>query len=278
MNLKVEIRELSDYSCTLVVEGVKPYFINTLRRVMISKLPKMAIEDVEFHLGSVRDEDGKDYESVSPLFDEVLAHRLGLLPIPTDLERFNFKDQCKCGGEGCPSCTLMYVLNKKGPCTVYSGDLEPLAGEEFRIRDPLIPIVKLKEGQAPLIYATAVLGTGEMHSKWQAVCGIGYKYYPNVEIDQKKLKNPAKAAEACPQGILKVVKKKLQVTDIEKCTMCRMCEEEEPEAIRVWGDDSKFIFHFETDTSLDAKTALIYSLGIAEELFTDFKDSLTQIL
>src|SRR6266571_693601 len=92
-----------------------------------------AIEDVEFHLGTVQDESGKEYESLSPMFDEILSHRLGMVPIPTDLDLFVRRDKCTCGGEGCPSCTIMFVLNKKGPCTVYSGDLEPVADPKWRV-------------------------------------------------------------------------------------------------------------------------------------------------
>ncbi len=53
----------------------------------------------------------------------------------------------------------MYSLNKRGPCEVYSGDMEPLGSPDFRIKDELIPIVKLGPGQALLVYASAELGT-----------------------------------------------------------------------------------------------------------------------
>jgi DNA-directed RNA polymerase subunit D len=126
MALQLEFLELSDTRATMLISGTSPFFVNALRRTLIADVPKMAIEDVEFHLGPIRDASGKEFESIFPIFDEMVAHRIGLLPIPTDLDMFTFREKCKCGGEGCPSCRIMYKLNKMGPCTVYSGDLEPL--------------------------------------------------------------------------------------------------------------------------------------------------------
>ena len=107
-----------------LLEETEPAFVNALRRVLIADVPKMAIEDVEFHLGPIRAEDGREYESVAPLFDEIVAHRLGLVPIPTDLSLYNRREDCPpCHGEGCPTCTIIYSLNKRGPGIVTSADM-----------------------------------------------------------------------------------------------------------------------------------------------------------
>src|SRR6266566_9738993 len=96
-------------SMRLLIEETEPSYANALRRVLVSDVPKMAIEDVEFHLGPIRAEDGKEYESVAPLFDEIISHRLGLVPIPTDLQMFVPRATCPtCHGEGCPLCTIIY--------------------------------------------------------------------------------------------------------------------------------------------------------------------------
>jgi len=184
--MDVKIIEMTDMQAKFLLSDANPEEANALRRVLISEIPKMAIETVEFHLGPIRDEEGNEFESVSPLFDEIVSHRLGLVPIPSDPSLFVAKDKCTCAGEGCPSCTIMYSLNKKGPCDVYSGDLEPLGSEEYRVKDQLIPIVRLGAGQAILVYASAELGIGKTHAKWQATSGVGYKYLPSVKIDLVK--------------------------------------------------------------------------------------------
>src|SRR3990172_436886 len=140
--MKFEMLETADNSLRFVIEGQTPAAVNSLRRTLLADVPKMAIETVEFHLGNIVDERGKEYESVTPLFDEMIAHRLGLIPVPTDLNVFLPRKQCKCGGEGCTMCTIMYKIDKRGPCTVYSGDLIPLGDSKLAPRDDLVPIVK----------------------------------------------------------------------------------------------------------------------------------------
>jgi DNA-directed RNA polymerase subunit D len=271
--------ELSDTKATLLITGTMPYFVNALRRTLIADVPKMAIEDVEFHLGPIRDASGKEFESIFPIFDEMVAHRIGLLPIPSDLDLFTFREKCKCGGEGCPSCRIMYKLNKMGPCTVYSGDLEPLDDPKLAIKDDLIPIVKLTDGQAPLIYATAYLGTSTMHAKWQTCAAVGYKYLPVIDIDTKKCNGDGKCVEKCPVRILKLDKKKVVLEDAKKCILCDSCVEECPEsAIKVHGDPTKFIFTFETDGAVLAARALQYALKFMEDAFTEFREKLGEEL
>ena len=134
--------------------------VNAIRRTLLADVPKLAIEDVEFHLGPIRDEaTGKDYDSSTSMFDEAVALRLGLLPIPTDLGQFRRKSDCTCGGAGCPHCQVMYSIDKKGPCTVYAKDVVPLGDATLAILEPEVPIVRLGARQALLAYATAVVGT-----------------------------------------------------------------------------------------------------------------------
>jgi len=278
MAMEVNFNEVTDDRLEMVISGVAPYFVNTIRRTLLTDVPKMAIEDVEFHLGPIRDSSGKEFESVSSLFDEITSHRLGLIPIPTDLELFTFRSECKCNNEGCPSCTIMYTLNKKGPCTVYSGDLEPLSGPEFAIKDQLIPIMKLTEGQAPLIYATAIIGRGKDHAKWQAVSGAGFKPYPKVELKPRKsITNPDDVAAHCPQKVFSVKGGKLVIDKPETCNHCRTCEDMTKGAITIEGDTTKYIFHFETDGSVDALTALSYSLKVLVDKFNEFRDAVADL-
>ncbi|MCD6382929.1 MAG: DNA-directed RNA polymerase subunit D [Thermoplasmata archaeon] len=278
--MKIEIRELEETRATLIISDATPYLVNSLRRVLIANTPKMAIEEVEFHMGTIRDEEGREYSSQSALFDEIIAHRLAMVPIPTDLKMFNFRDKCSCGGVGCPLCTLMFVINKRGPCTVYSGDLQPIGDSRFRVKEELIPIVKLRENQALLIYATAVLGTGEQHAKWQPVTICGYQYYPKITIDNNRVHNAEGCAATCPRKALSVDKKKnLVVADLEACNLCRNCVENcEEGAIKVEGDQRKFIFRFETDGSLTAKDALEYALNYLQEKFSEFREELSKAI
>jgi len=146
--MPVTIGELRPRATALEIEGATASQVNAVRRTLLSDLPKLAIEDVEFHLGPIRDEaSGKDYDSSTSMFDEGVALRLGLLPIPTDLGQFRRKAECDCKGAGCPHCQVMYSIDRKGPCTVYARDVVPLGDSTLAILEPDVPIVRLAHGR-----------------------------------------------------------------------------------------------------------------------------------
>ena len=154
--MKIEKLELSDDKASMILSGVDAHHVNALRRALIVNVPKLAIDKVEIHLGTISDEDGRTYESTTPLFDEIISHRLGLIPIPTDLQLFTYQSECSCEGEGCSDCEIMYSLNKRGPCTVYSRDLDPLGDEKLRPKDPDIPIVRWENPFRPVVQGHGV--------------------------------------------------------------------------------------------------------------------------
>jgi DNA-directed RNA polymerase subunit D len=160
--MKIEILEKNDSEIKFSVQGITPAFANFLRRAMISEVPTMAIEWVDF----------KKNDSVLP--DEVLANRLGQIPLTFDKKAYNLPSECKCEGKGCSRCQVELVLKKKGPGMVYSGDLKSKDKSVQPVFDK-IPIVELFEGEELQFEAIAQLGLGRDHVKWQAAV-VGYKY------------------------------------------------------------------------------------------------------
>jgi len=128
-------------------------FSNAIRRIMISEVPTYAIEDVYI------------YENSSSMDDEILAHRLGLIPIK--------------GKPLIESEVITFTLEKEGPCTVYSSDLKSENGE---VAFKNIPIVKLGKGQKIKIECEAVPGIGKTHAKWQP-CNAVYKQVAEDEVE-----------------------------------------------------------------------------------------------
>ena len=269
--MKAKVLARKEDSVKIVLEETEPAFINSLRRVLIADVPKMAIEDVEFHLGPIRAEDGKEYESIAPLFDEMIAHRLGLVPIPTDLGIYNRREDCpSCHGEGCPNCTIIYSLNKRGPSLVTSADMEPIGDTKLRPKDQGIPIVQLAEGQAILIYATAQLGTGKEHAKWQATHGVGYAYYPVVRAGSKMVDVADPSVPFCSAHMLTTSLEEETVELSDDCTMCgKFREAFKVDSVKVASDPTRFILQFETDGSIAAKDVLVKALDILRERFAD---------
>ncbi len=271
--MEIEILEMAERRARFILRNSSPAMANALRRTLLSDIPKMAIDKVEFHLGPIM-EGEKEYESTTPLFDEIIAHRLGMVPVPTDLELFVPQDQCTCHGEGCPNCSIMYSLNKHGPCTVLSGDLMPLGNPDLKVKDEFIPLVELTDGQAVMIYATAVMGTARKHVKWQVCNGAGYSYLPVIDIDGAHASDEAvlEAAGACPKHVYAVEDGKLVAKDPLSCNLCMSCVEHvgEGRGLSVTGDNRNFIFKFETDGSLTARQALDKAVEILSAEASEF--------
>ena len=277
--MQIEIVELEERKCKFILKDSTPAKANALRRTMLSDVPKMAIDEVEFHLGPI-DVDGKEFESITPLFDEIIAHRLGMVPVPTDYELFTTREKCTCGGEGCPSCRVMYSLNKHGPCTVLSGDLQPLGDATLKVKDEDIPIVELADGQSVLIYAYAVMGTARKHVKWQAAFGVGYKYLPVIDVDASKLDKDSvqEIVNQCPKKVFDAEGGKLVAKRPLDCSLCGTCTENEGKgAITVKGDDTNFFFKFETDGSLTAKQVLDKAAEILSQESKGFADLVAEL-
>lgn len=160
--MRVKIISKKDNKLEFLLSDVTTAFANALRRIMIAEVPTLAIDLVNI------------YDNSSILFDEVLAHRLGLIPLKFDPVKLNLKTDCKCKGRGCIHCQVKLVLNKKGPGVVYSGDLKP---KHLGVKPTYsnIPIVELLKDQAVKFEAVARLGLGLEHAKWQAA-NASYEY------------------------------------------------------------------------------------------------------
>ena len=280
--MPVTVQELKPRSTVLEFDGMTASQVNSIRRTLLADVPKLAIEDVEFHLGPIRDEaSGKDYDSSTSMFDEAVALRLGLLPIPTDLGQFRKKSECTCGGTGCPHCQVMYSVDRKGPCTVYAKDVVPLGDSSLAILEPDVPIVRLGARQALLAYATAVVGTARDHAKWQVAHAVGMFPRPHVRIQKKEGCTDAclkRTAASCPVNILEFANGKLSVTDETKCIYCGACEATcEHGSIKVEEDPERFFLRFETDGSLSPREAVRFTLKELKRRFEDLREAVQSI-
>ena len=141
------------------LKGIPLQYANALRRVCLNGVPVFAIDTVDI------------IENTSVLPDEGLAHRLGLIPLKTDLSRFNEPSKCDCQSEsGCSNCKILLVLDSdesQVTRTVLSSELlseddtvKPVSNE--------IPIVQLAPGQKIKLECYARLGRGTEHAKWNS--------------------------------------------------------------------------------------------------------------
>jgi DNA-directed RNA polymerase subunit D len=270
--MEIEFASLDDSLTRFTLSGATTAFANAFRRAMIGEVPTLAIEDVRI------------YDNTSALFDEMLAHRLGLIPIKTDLSSYTTQEKCSCGGAGCPGCTSTYTLSVEGPRTVMSSDLIPQDPKAAPVYGN-IPVVKLTKGQKLVLEARAVLNTGRAHAKWQPTLVCGYKNHPVVSISDV-CDACGLCVDECPRGILAVKGKKVQVVDgkLSDCSMCRLCERaclgsgigEEP-AIRITAEKDRYIFTVESDGSLTVKEIMNRALQYIKEQADELENQLGEI-
>ncbi len=268
----LKILELKDNFIRFEIDGITPAIANTIRRTLINDIPKLAIENVIFHHGEIRDKDGNVYNSSLPLFDEIIASRLGLIPLKTDLN-LNFRDQCSCEGKGCDLCTITYSINKLGPGDVYSSDIVPVNRQDLIPTDPLIPIVKMKKDQAMLVTCEAILGFGKDHAKWQVTSGVSYKYHRTFNIKKSEFQEWSYYKEKCPSSIVMENNDEIIFTDDIPCRFLSQLMEED--SVKKEEDDTKFIFKYETDGSLTAIDTLKYAIKRIENRFEILMESLS---
>jgi DNA-directed RNA polymerase subunit D len=158
VSTSIDILQKEDERIVIKFNNVPRQYVNALRRLSISEVPTLAIDDVVI------------LENSSVMHDEAIAHRLGLIPLRTDLERFVMPHNCDCKSTlGCSKCRVLLVLDSEAnekTKVVTSGELL----SEDELVKPVskdIPIIILAPSQKLKFEAYARLGVGKDHAKWQ---------------------------------------------------------------------------------------------------------------
>lgn len=266
--MEVKIIDKNDFSARMIVDGVDTAFMNSLRRIILAEVPSMAIDEVVV------------VENSSLLHDEILAHRIGLIPLKTDLDSYNLPEECPCKSElGCNLCRVSLTLDveaKNSAKTVYSGDLTSENPNVVPVTDK-VPIVKLAPDQRIRLEAYARLGKGEKHAKWQPVSVCAYKHFPKVRIDEKRCDSCGKCVDVCPKRVLTVVQngKKLELRNVIDCTVCKDCVDAcpmSPPAVEVSCDNGVFVLDVESTGALPVERIVLEALKLLDkkaELFLE---------
>ena len=228
------------------VNGISPAIANTIRRLVVNHVPTLAIEDVEIN------------KNVSALYDEMLAHRLGLIPLKTDLKSYTQMSECKCKGEGCSQCQLKLTLKVKGPKIVCAEDLISQDPKVEPIHKKMV-IVKLLEDQELELIATAILGQGKDHMKFSPGL-LYYQGYPDFNI--KDMENSEEVAKSCPVNILEASGKKVKVTEKAECILCNECVYLSEGKISIKASETDFILTLESWGQLEPKEILTEALSL----------------
>ncbi|KAF7384663.1 DNA-directed RNA polymerases I and III subunit RPAC1 [Vespula maculifrons] len=206
--------------------GCHSSLANALRRILLSEVPTMAIEKV-FILNNT-----------SLIQDEVLAHRLGLIPLKADPRLFEYpstneKDENEVSDQD----TLRYEM--KVTCTwnpqppkdsrrpndiyrnnnVYSRDIKwipigrqaelyPRGTEQLGVLEGDILVCKMRPGQEIHAFMHAVKGIGRDHAKFSPVATATYRLLPDIQITKTVRGEMAQRLKSCfSPGVIEIVER-----------------------------------------------------------------------
>jgi len=293
--VKIEIIEERDNHVTVLLKDTDRALANALRRTLMSNVPKMAIHRVRFELGTITDsQTGETYESVGAIPDEVIAHRLAMVPIPTFHDEFCFLEDDP-GNEGLPreewgtpASQIIYHCSARGTeegHLVTAGDLNVLGEEKLQIPEMYhtIPITKLFAGQYLEFYAYAVMGVGTDHAKWNPVSGVSFSSRKVATIAKPK---KAKALWDLDLTITSKDFKGGKLEDVQKVeTLLREMHhvgdgtariEDFADAILLDNVDGEYLFSFDTDGSMTARTAFEMACKSLSARFSDISEQFAE--
>ncbi|CAO3686454.1 unnamed protein product [Umbelopsis ramanniana] len=292
---QVKINRLSDMEMEFDLIGVDASIANAFRRILLAEVATMAIEKVYV------------MNNTSIIQDEVLAHRLGLIPIkadpllfdfkgeedgPTDLNTIVFKLNVKCERkEGAPKGATdpkeLYTNSQ-----VLSKDLvwEPKGEQAERFADdPIRPVLddiliaKLRPGQEIDVELHCHKGVGKDHAKWSPVATASYRLLPEINILKPITGADAIKFQKCfPPGVIDIVQedgeKLAKVVNARKDTVSReaLRHKEFEGKVRLTRVREHFIFNIESAGAIPPQDLFVQAVGVLIEKIKAIKPALAQ--
>jgi len=214
---RVDVVKIEGKEMEFDMVGIDASIANAFRRILLAEVPTMAIEKVFL------------YNNTSVIQDEVLAHRLGLIPLdidprlfefrqnddtdgtPEDTLEFELKVKCKKNANAPKDATDPEVLYKKHK--VYSGDIKwiPQGSQgDLMTAKPVhddILIAKLRPGHEIDLKMHAVKGIGKDHAKFSPVATASYRLLPEIKLFDSVVGADAEELKACfSPGVIELEK------------------------------------------------------------------------
>lgn len=292
-NLAIEVLSLNTEEIIFDLKGVDVSIANALRRILIAEVPTVAVENVWIT------------ENSGLVQDEVLAHRVGLVPIKVDPRRLDFVQEE--AGET-DADTLVFHLDVHFPqngeaeihddvqqhtgvnvapsgCVLSShlkwlpiGSQKEMFPEGVEAVHPDIVLTKLRPGQGLEFEAHCRKGFGRDHAKFQPVATASYRLMPEVILAEDIRGDEAKELVAlCPDvfdiedmGGAKSTPR-AKVKNPRKCTMCRECIRKDHK-VKLCRKVDHFLFTVESVGSLSPQDIVEEALKVLKTKASTYQE------
>jgi DNA-directed RNA polymerase subunit D len=229
--------------------------VNAIRRASYTEVPVMAIDYVEI------------FENNTVLYDEIIAHRLAMIPLTSEeaIEKYKRPEECQNARLGDPDCYAVLRLEVETgneERMVYSGDLEATDPDVKPVYENM-PIVLMAPDQRLRLQAYARLGYGKEHAKWMPVSVAAHKYVPELEFNINDMDNEClKCIEMGYPDIAETIKTVQQgkiriLSDVNTSGLYWCITKKCSSGVKLTYNDKEYILKIESTGSLPPERILI---------------------
>ena len=161
------------------IEGLHCSYINALRRILLAEVPVLAIDYLKFYINN------------TVLSEEIIANRLGLIPIANGAKLLNYVKpeetlffEKKLNTRNSVRFLLEHTNTELAVETVFSHHIKfknalqkkQITELATMVTEGKLPILKLARNQRLKIEGYALMGLGKDHAKWSCVSTAFYKF------------------------------------------------------------------------------------------------------
>lgn len=270
-NLKINILEKQEDFIQFEIINIDASLANAFRRIMIAEVPTLAIETVTI------------FQNTGIIADEILCHRLGLIPFQFDADLINYREESEKHNEKNCFCFKLHVKCKpvgdQKTMNIYSKDLiwVPLNANQKnqfqknppKVVDANILITKLATGQEIELICFLEKGIGKTHAKWSPVSTATYRMKPIFIFNEpEKLTKEEKydLVKLCPKNVFDIEDgDQIIAKNILNCSSCRACIEKYPTKVKFNKMKNHFIFSVESTGCFPAQDIFLKAVRILKK-------------
>lgn len=270
-NMQVKIISHTATSLEFDIININCSFANAFRRILIAEIPTLAIHNVTI----------RKYRGV--LAEEIVCHRLGLIPLLVDPTPFEFVSD-ELNEKNTLTFTLKMQNKGKENITVYSDDIKwkPVGNQEKWLTNvklgSKIPITKLGPGDMIDFEMNAVKNVGKEHAKWSPVCPASYRLHPLIQIGDFYGEEAERLKKTFCKGVIEIENNKAVVKQerLEKMCMNALRYDEFKDKVLIGKKENHYIFNIET-VHIDPLVLLKQSILIFKEKCKQLREEMEEI-